>query len=194
MVPQDDEITKLIALWQSGDKNSENILFEALYRRLHRIAMDCLRNEPPGKAASPTSLIHSAYLRMMRADRLQIYDRGHFLHLAAKVMRQIVVDKARKRRAQKREGEMASADEVDSLVKTDADADEIISVDRGLDELAKQSGRMAQLVELRHFAGYTFDEASVVMNVSARQLRRDWPVAITRLKIAIDGSHAAGTA
>ena len=85
---------------------------------------------------------------------------------------------------------MATAAEIDSLVRSDADADEIIAVDRGLNELAKQSVRLAQLVELKHFAGYTFDEAAVVMNISARQLRRDWPVAITRLRIAIDGSHS----
>jgi len=193
MHPQADEITKLIAQWQKGDKSSENALFEALYRRLRYIALDCLRKESPGKAMSPTSLVHSAYLRMMRSDRLQIADRGHFLHLAAKVMRQIVVDKARKRRTQKREGELAAPDELDALVANDADADEILAVDRGLDELAKQSGRFAELVELKHFAGYSFDEAAVVMNISARQLRRDWRVAITRLKMAIDGAHAAGT-
>ena len=186
-LPESPAITQLIARWQQGEPGSESVLFEALYSRLRQVAGDLLRNEPPG-VMSPTSLVHSAYLRMKRTDRIEIADRKHFIRLAAKVMRQIVVDKARRRRALKRDGIMASEDELDRLVTTDADADEILAVDLGLQDLEKRSERLAQLVELHHFGGYSFEELAPVMDRSARQLRRDWDVAVVRLRIAIDGT------
>src|ERR1700685_4744023 len=102
------DITQLIVRWQRGDSGSEPLLFEAFYLRLRQVASDLLRNESPG-AMSPTSLVHSAYLRMKRIDRIELVDRKHFIRLAARVMRQIVVDKAHRRQRRGLVDERASA-------------------------------------------------------------------------------------
>jgi RNA polymerase sigma factor (TIGR02999 family) len=147
-----------------------------------------MRAERANQSISATVLVHEAYLRFRRAQRLEIADRSHFLALAARVMRRILVDRARARRAQKRERDPAPAEQAEALVSTDADAVQILSVDRALTDLAKQSARMAQLVELRFFAGYSLEESALVLGLSERQLRRDWQAARTRLRIAIDGT------
>jgi RNA polymerase sigma factor (TIGR02999 family) len=93
------DITRLIAEWQRGNKAAENALFEALYNRLHTRALHLLCTEPRGQSMGPTALVHEAYLRLERSEGLEIADRNHFLKLAAKVMHQILVDRARARRS-----------------------------------------------------------------------------------------------
>jgi len=181
-------ITRLIEDWQRGDKAAENALFDAMYHRLHALAVQCLRGEQPGQSLGATALVHEAYLRFTRAERLDIADRAHFLALAARVMRRILVDRARARQSAKRGAKPVRVEMADSLVRTDADADQIIGVDRALESLATQSQRLATLVELRYFAGYSFEESALVLGVAERTVRRDWQVARTRLKLALDGT------
>jgi len=183
-----DDITRLISEWQRGNKAAENSLFDALYRRLHSKALQVLRNEAPGQSMGPTALVHEAYLRLERSERLEILDRYHFLKLVAKVMHQILVDRARARRSEKRGGELVRLEDADQLVRTDADADEILAVDLALLSLKRQSRRQAELVELKYYAGYTLEESAAVMGVSERTARRDWDVARVRLQEAIDGA------
>jgi RNA polymerase sigma-70 factor (ECF subfamily) len=184
------EITRLIEAWQRGDKSAENALFDAMYSRLHRLAVQCLRSERPGQTLGATALVHEAYLRFETSERLDIVNRSHFLALAARVMRRVLVDKARARQADRRGNDPAPVELTEALVRTDADAERILAVDCALDELAAQSARLAQLVELRYFAGYTIEESAAVLGLSARTARRDWQVARTRLRVAIDGSTA----
>ena len=183
----DPEITRLIEQWQGGDQSAENALFQALYDRLHAMAVQCLRSERPGNSLGATGLVHEAYLRFKRAERLDIIDRSHFLALTARVMRRILVDRARARQAQKRMADPAPVQATDNLIGSDAEAVQILAVDRALDDLSKKSERLAHLVELRYFAGYTVEESAQVLGMSARQTRRDWQAARIRLRIAIDG-------
>jgi len=182
------EITRLITDWQRGDKAAENALFEALYHKLHSLALQCLRSEPIGQSLGPTALVHEAYLRFHRSERIELTNRAHFLALAARVMRRVLVDRARARRSEKRGGDLVRVDEPDSLIKTESDADKILAVDVALDELTRQSPRQAQLVELRYFAGFSLEESAAVMDISERTARREWQVARTRLRMAIDGA------
>jgi RNA polymerase sigma factor (TIGR02999 family) len=182
------EITLLIGAWQRGDPNAENALFEALYRRLHGIALQCLRNEAPGQTLGATALVHEAYLRFHNAESLTITNRAHFLALAARVMRRILVDRARARRSAKRDARMVQEDEAEMFLITVREADQILAVDRALEGLSLQSPRQARLVELRYFAGFSEDESATALGISSRQARRDWQVARTRLRIAIDGT------
>ncbi len=177
----------LIAAWRRGDKGAENALFEALYTRLHARALQCLRGEPRGQSLSPTALVHEAYLRFRRSERLEIAGRDHFLRLVAKVRRQIVVDRARASHSEKRGGGLVRVEETGQLVRTGADADEILAVDRALGKLKLQSPRQAQVVELRYFAGYSLEETAVLLGAAERTVKRDWDAARTRLKIAIEG-------
>jgi RNA polymerase sigma factor (TIGR02999 family) len=189
-MPAPDDITRLIEQWQHGDKAAEDALFEAMYHRLHSIAVQCLKGEKPGRTVGATALVHEAYLRFKTSERLQISNRSHFLALAARVMHRILVDRARARQAEKRGNDPVAAQITESLIRTDADADQILGVDRALEQLSQQSGRLAQLVELRYFAGYSLEESALVMGLSERTVRRDWQVARARLRLAIDGTPA----
>jgi RNA polymerase sigma factor (TIGR02999 family) len=182
------DITRLIVEWRSGNKDAENRLFEALYSRLHTLALVCLRSEPAGISMGATGLVHEADLRFQKSERLEIANRAHFLALAARVMRRILVDRARARRAEKREGLNVPVEWADNVVQTDQQADEIIGVDRAMDELAERAPRQCMLVELRYFAGFTIEESATVLGISARTARREWQVARARLMGAIDGT------
>jgi len=190
MEPNDD-ITALIGQWQRGDRGAEKNLFEALYSALHRIAVQCLRTERPDQTLGATALVHEAYLRFCRSQPLAIADRHHFLALAARVMRRIIVDRARARRAEKRGGELVRVDETEQIVRTDHDADEILAVDTALRELRRFSPRQEKLVELHWFAGYSMEESAGILGISSRTARREWQAARVRLKGAIDGAAAA---
>ncbi|HXM40379.1 MAG TPA: ECF-type sigma factor [Bryobacteraceae bacterium] len=182
------DITRLISEWQRGDKAAENALFEALYNRLHAKALQVLRSEPRGQSMGPTALVHEAYLKLEQSERLEVTDRKHFVRLVAKVMRDILVDRARARLSSKRGGDLVRVEESDQLVRTDADADEILAVDLALGTLKRQSPRQAQLVVLRYYGGFTMEESAAVMGVSERTAKRDWEQARVRLRAAIEGA------
>lgn len=185
-------ITRLILEWQRGGELAENALFEAVYQRIHGIALHLVRGEARGQSMGATDLVHEAYLRFRRSERLEVTDSSHFLRLAARVMRQILVDRARARRASKRQGDVRlETHEMAGLVFPDAEAEEIIAVDRALNKLAQRSPRLAEVVELRYFAEFSEQEAAEILGVSSRTVRRDWSLARVRLREEIDGGTAA---
>ena len=185
------DITGLLVEWQRGNRAAERSLFDALYAVLHRIALQCLRTEWADQTLGATALVHEAYLRFSRSQPLTIADRNHFLALSARVMRRIVVDHARARRADKRRGERVRVEEGESIVRTDRDADEILAVESALEMLRKHSPRQEKLVELHWFAGYSMNESAGILGISPRTARREWQVARVRLQEAIDGATGA---
>jgi RNA polymerase sigma-70 factor, ECF subfamily len=185
------EITRLISEWKHGDRHAENRLFELLYHKLRHIAAQCLRDEERCRTLGPTALVHEAYIRFSRSEDLQVADRQHFLALAARVMRQILTDAARSRRSGKRGSDPQRVELADSMVRTDADADQILAVDQALLELSQKFPRQAELVQLRFFGGWSLEEAAAAIGVSQRTARREWQVARVRLKESIDGPAAA---
>jgi RNA polymerase sigma factor (TIGR02999 family) len=182
------EITKLIAEWQSGDRAAENALFEALYTRLRSIAVQCLRSEQNAQSLNATGLVHEAYVRFRKSQNLVILNGAHFLALAARVMHRITVDRARAKKAEKHGGAFDQVEWNDSFPMAERDADEILMVDRAMEDLALRNPRFAQLVELRYFAGYTNEETADILKLSTRQVRRDWQKARNRLHDAIHGT------
>jgi RNA polymerase sigma-70 factor (ECF subfamily) len=185
--PEQPNITQLIVRWTSGDKEAEDLLFAALYDNLHALAVRCMRTETPGRTMGATALVHEAYIRFRSAQNLIVADRQHLFALASQVMRRILVDKARARKARPH----AAAGEcsgVPEIVQTEPEAEEIIAVDRALEDLSRHSQRQAKLVELRYFAGYSLEECATLLNVSEKTVQRDWRVARVRLRIAIDGT------
>jgi RNA polymerase sigma-70 factor, ECF subfamily len=185
-VETNDDITELIVEWQGGNRSAESALFEKLYARLHKIAAGLARNEYPNQTLGPTALVHEAYVRFCGSSNLKIVDRAHFLALAARVMRRLLVDRARARRAQKRTQEPPL--DTDSWFREEAEVDQVIAVDRALDALQERAPRQCRLVELRYFGGYTIEESAAALSISARHARREWDVARIRLKEAIDGA------
>lgn len=181
------EITRLIEEWQSGNRSAEAVLFERLYKRLHDIASHLVRHERPNQTLGATGLVHEAYFRLCASAELKIGDRNHFLALAARVMRRILVDRARARRSAKRSAELGGPEMEILWFRDEAELDEVIAVDRALDSLYERSPRQGRFVELRYFGGYSVDEAAAVVGISARHARREWDVARLRLREAIDG-------
>lgn len=157
------------------------------------IAVRSIRSETPGHTLGPTALVHEAYLRFHKAEKLNLNNTAHFLSLAARVMRRMLVDRARARRALKRGGPSGPAEYID-LVTTDQDADEILAVNRAMEVLSAKYPDAAEIVELRWFAGYSEDQCAQILALSPRTVRRRWQLARTRLKVLIDGfgSEAAG--
>src|SRR5450755_70479 len=167
----DGEITRLITNWQRGAPGAEDALFNALYKKLHGIALQCLQGERPDRAPAATSLVHEAYLRFRQAQNLQVVNSGHLLALAARVMHRIVLDRARARTSDKRGGDAVPVELTDALVAQAAEAEQILAVDFALQELAHHSPRKAQLVELRYFAGFSEEEAAACLGVSVRTVK-----------------------
>ena len=168
------ELTRLINEWQAGKPGAESALFDALYKALHDIALACLRGERPGGSLSATALVHEAYLRLRKSSRIEFVDRQHFLALVARVMRRILVDRARARTAGMRAANRVPEFFADLVVRSPQEAEQIIAIDSALEQLSSISPRQGHLVELRYFAGYTMEEAAGILGVSARTAKREW--------------------
>ena len=184
------DIPQLIRAWKSGDKAAEQELFDATYRVLHRIALHCLQAERDAGSMGPTALLHEAYLRFAKTTNLSIANNGHFLALVSRVMRRIIVDRARARQSEKAGGKymFEPVDSSLNVAVSERDIDEIIGVDLALRALAERCPRQAQVVELRYFGGFTEEETAAIMGVSIDTVKFDWKVARLRLKLAINGA------
>jgi RNA polymerase sigma factor (TIGR02999 family) len=171
-----EEITRLLVDLRAGDRSALDRLFDIVYGDLHRRAHRQLGGRSPGGTLDTTSLVHETYLKLSDASHLALEDRRHFFAVAARAMRQIAVDHARRSIAQKRGGgahmvtldpSRLSAD--DGEVPTD-----LVALDRALGQLAELDERLARTVELRFFAGLSVEETAEVMDVSERTVKRDW--------------------
>ncbi len=175
--PDTPDTTLLIAAAAGGDKAAETRLFERLYADLERMARHHLLRSG-SDAEHAHSLVHEAYLRMAREGVIASNDRRHFFALASRVMRQIVVDHARRRSCGKR-GEGAPLLDLDALAGVAADAGiatsaDLLQLDAALGRLERVDESLARLVELHFFGGLTFGEMAQVLGRSERSLKRDW--------------------
>jgi len=168
------EITRLLEAWKGGDAGAQHRLFPIVYEALRKRAAGQLRHERSGLTLRPTDLVHETYLRLC-AQNAGWKNREHFFAVAARLMRRVIVDRARARKAQKRgRGIKVTLGEASAAVETNAD---VLEVDRALDELAAADERMARLVELRFFGGLPIEEAAAVLGVSVATANRDWALA-----------------
>lgn len=179
------ELTELLRSARDGDKSAADRLFTLIYDDLHRLAAGQLIGH--GGIAT-TSLVHETYLRLSRPQALDLQDRQHLFAVAARAMRQIIVNRARSRLASKRGG---GAPEVtlsaaDSAPLEQQDA-QLLALDQALEQLAQAEPRLAQLVELRFFGGMELPEAGATLGLSATTLKRDWRKARAFLHASIDG-------
>ena len=167
------EVTELIALARDGDHAASERLFAQVYRDLHRLAA---RQLGPGQhGMQATSLVHEAYFRLAKPDALALSDRVHFFAVAARAMRQLVIDRARARRAEKRgSGRAISLDDVSPEVLGIENNSDVFALAQALDHLAALDPQLAQLVDLRFFAGLELSEIAEITQRSERSLKRDW--------------------
>ena len=171
------EITERLVALRDGDAAALNHLVPLVYDRLRALAHARLAGRPPGASLDTTALVHEAYLKLVDQSRAEYRDRSHFFAVAATAMRQIVVDRARRRGAAKRGGELRLASLGTDAPGVAARAEEILAVHEALDRLASIDDRLVKMVELRFFAGLSIEEAAEVLGIDARTVNRDWRVA-----------------
>ena len=171
------DVTGLLLSWRQGDAAALDRLVPLVYDELRRVARRHLRRESPGHALQATALVHEVYLRLVDVDRLTLTSRTHFFGVAARLMRQILVDHARRQRADKRGGSdtMLSLDEVSPAAQ--ATSVDVLALDQALDVLSSIDARQSHVVELRFFAGFNIDEVAEALGISPATVEREWALA-----------------
>lgn len=180
----DHDITRLLVAWRGGDVQAREALMQRVYANVRAIAMQSLRNMP-GATLSATDLAHEALLKLLGSN-LDWADRRHFYHVAAQATRQVLVDAARKRLADKR-GAGAEHVEIDAAIDLAANAgdDQLVRIDEALSELALNDQRRAQTIELVYFGGLSRPEVAAALAVSEGTVDRDLRLARAWLKTAL---------
>lgn len=172
-----NEITQLLQGWRAGDDKALEMLLPVVYKELRRLAHYQLRQERSDHTLQSAALVNEAYLRLVGINAPKWESRTHFFAIAAQLMRQILVDYARRHRAGKRgAGQAALPIEAADMVARGKDVD-VVALDDALKALAEIDPRKAQVVELRFFGGLNFDETAEVLKISAVTVSRDWSTA-----------------
>jgi len=175
---QRGDVTRLLGASRKGDPEALDRLMPLVYEDLRRLAARQLRREHAARTLHATALVHEAYLKLSGPGGLQAGDRGHFLAIAARAMRQVLVDEARRRKSARRGGGWARTTLAAGSLAVDFDPDQILALDEALGSL---DARQRQIVELRFFAGMEEREVAEVLNVSDRTVRREWTKARAHL-------------
>jgi RNA polymerase sigma factor (TIGR02999 family) len=171
------DVTALLLSWRHGDAEALDHLVPLVYDELRRVARRHLRREQPGHALQATALVHEVYLRLVDVERLTLQNRTHFFAVAAKLMRQILVDHARRQQAGKRGGgaTMVSLEGVSPAAQPPSV--DVLALDQALEALSAIDARQGGVVELRFFAGLDIDEAAEALGISAATVEREWALA-----------------
>jgi len=168
------EVTQLLLELKRGNREAEDRLILLVYGELRRIAAARLRRESPGHSLQPTALVHEAYLRLTAMQELDWECRAQFFALAAKVMRNILVDHARAKHAEKRPQALDRVDVDQAVLVAPERSAEVLAIDEALDRLEVFDPTLARVVEYRFFAGMTEKEIGHLLNRSDRSVKRDW--------------------
>lgn len=177
-LPSPQDVTQLLLDWNSGDPVARERLIQAVYDELHRLAHSYLRRERVGGSLlQTTALVHEAYIRLVGGTSVQWQSRAHFFGIAANLMRQILVDEARARQANKRGGDALRVSIDGALNSPMRQAREILAVNDALEALARRDPRQSQIVEMRFFGGMTEEEIGETLGINPRTVRREWSVA-----------------
>ena len=172
------DVLQLLEECKTGDKDSLDKLLPIVYDELRRMAHRLLYNEY-AETLPTTALVHEAYLKLVNQHSVDWENLGQFFGVASQAMRRILVDHARERHAQKRDGIKVSLDDSDTLAVEINES--LLDLDFALEELAKHDETQAKIVELRYFAGLTFDEIAAVLQISRSTVFREWTFARTWL-------------
>lgn len=172
------DVTTLLVAWRRGDATAFDLLFERLYADLWRRARRCLEDERAGHTLTPTALVHESYLKLVDLERVDWRDRGHFLAMASRVMRQILVSYARRHGAAKRGGGVSPV-RLETVIELSGSAvatsaEELLALDVALERLEGISERLARTVELRYFGGLTVEETAEALDVAPSTVKLDW--------------------
>jgi RNA polymerase sigma factor (TIGR02999 family) len=167
-------VTELLLELRHGGPGVMDRLFPLVYEELRRVAHRALRGERTGHTLGTTGLVHEAYLRLVDQTRIAYGDRAHFFGIAARAMRQILVDYARRHRAAKRGGARPVITLDEGVLALEERAEALLELDQALTELESLDPRLGAVVQCRFFGGLTEEETAEVVGVTARTVRRDW--------------------
>lgn len=173
-MPKREEITQLLLKLKNGSEEAYNKLFPLVYDRLRDIAYRQMAGESDDHTYSKTDLVHEMYLKLINQHEVDWKDRAHFYGIAARSMRQILIDHARKKTRKKRGGKKQPVTFIDEIMKVEHQAEELIEIDKALERLAEFDERLTKIVEYHYFGEMKFDEIAEIMNLSARTVYRDW--------------------
>jgi RNA polymerase sigma-70 factor (ECF subfamily) len=169
-------VSELLGKWQAGDREALPALVPLVYADLRKLARRYLQGERPEHTLQSTALVHEAYLRLAKREKVRFESRAHFFAISAQLMRQILVDYAREHRAAKRDaGLKLVLDE--SMAPRPLREISLVALDDALQELSQLDPRQGQIVELRFFGGLSIEETSRVLGVSPATVKRDWTTA-----------------
>jgi RNA polymerase sigma factor (TIGR02999 family) len=174
---QSVDITTLLAQAKQGDADAESNLVPLIYNELRAIARNYMRRERADHTLQATVLVHEAFLQLVGDSKIEWQNRAHFFALASRVMRRILVDHARAAHAQKRPGARHKVELESGLVFVEAQSADLLALDAALEKLAAWDPRQSSIVEMRFFAGLSFEEIAEVLGISDRTAKRDWMMA-----------------
>jgi RNA polymerase sigma factor (TIGR02999 family) len=178
----DNSITALLAELSAGNRDVESRLIPQVYGELRRLAAHYMRSERGNHTLQPTALVNEAYTRLVQQPQIPWQSRAHFFATASHLMRHILVDHARARRAGKRGGLQRQVTLDDALLPSPERTMDVLILDEALENLAQFDPRQARIVELHFFSGLTFAEIALVLKVTERTVKRDWSMARAWLK------------
>ncbi|MDQ3997497.1 MAG: ECF-type sigma factor [Gemmatimonadota bacterium] len=180
--------TSLLRSGESGSDGTLDRLVRLVYPELKRIARRQLGREGLGQTLQTTELVHEAYLRLVDQTQVTRRGRAYFFAASARAMRQVLIDRARRRRAIKRGGGQAALDLDEGSIAVDAFADGLVDLDAALDELTRLSPRQVRVVECRYFGGMSVEQTAEALGISPRTVKNDWALARAWLYSALRGS------
>ena len=184
------QVTQLLADWSGGDSDALDRLIPLVQPELHRLAHHYMSREAIGHTLQTTALLNEAYLQLVDDPKRSWQNRTHFVAAAAQLMRRIMVDHARERRAVKRGGGALKVSLDDAALVTERRSEELLALDEALEKLAALDPLKSQIVELRYFGGLTIEETATFLKMSHRSVEREWTMAKAWLYRALSGKEA----
>jgi len=184
-------VTELLVRWSDGDDSARDALVPHIYDELRRIARRCLAKQGAGRTLQPTALVHEAYLRLVRSGSINARTRVHFFSMSAQIMRQILIDYARRSSAAKRGGNQVviTLDEAEVPAGKESSLD-LVALDDAMTRLSALDPRQCKIVELRFFGGLSIEEAAEAVEISPATAKREWATARLWLHRAMNSNPA----
>lgn len=176
MSSSSNQVTELLARWGDGDEDAREALIPVVYQELRRIACKCLAGHQHQTLQS-TALVHEAYLRLAGQSSLRAGNRGHFLAIAARLMRQVLVDQARSKSAARRGSGCVTLTFDEAIALPETSQVDLVSLDDALKSLSSMDPRQAQIVDLRFFGGLSIEDTAQVLGISPATVKREWSTA-----------------
>jgi RNA polymerase sigma-70 factor (ECF subfamily) len=174
MTQASHQVTKLLKEWSDGDESVPAQLMPLVYEELRRLAHLYMRREKPGHTLETSALVNEAYVRLVGQNNIQWESRAHFFGIAAQLMRQILVDQARRRNAAKRGGDAIRVSLNDAMIVAHEQSASVIALDDALKSLEEIDPRKGRIVELRFFGGMSIEETAAALRVSPGTVMREW--------------------